>query len=394
MTDKAQGANSTRIIHNRRHRDAFGSPYSPVYNTTTYQFPNTAALLDVIEGREDGYLYTRWGTNPTIRELEQGLAALENAEEALAFASGMAAISATLLAHGRKGIVCIGDLYGGTQELLVNHCQPLGIPVTFLLAAESDQLEQALSEPGMLVFCETPANPTLAILDIRRLAQRAHQQGALLAVDNTFASPINQRPLELGADLVVHSATKYLGGHSDLTAGALMAPAALVKPVAAWRKNLGQLLSPETAALLSRSLRTLPVRIRQHNDNAMIVAHAMEQNPKVKRVLYPGLAGFPDHTLAAGQMDGFGGMLTIELEADRTQTAAVADQLEVFLLATSLGGVESLVSQPCATSHHAIGQEERHRRGISDGMLRLSVGLEQAEDLVADLQQAIDAVLL
>lgn len=381
--------NTTRIIHNRRHQDVFGSPYSPVYNTTTYRFPDTDALLDVIEGREDGYLYTRWGTNPTIRELEQGLAALENAEDALAFASGMAAISATLLAHGRNGIVCVGDLYGGTQELLINHCQPLGIPVTFLLQQELDQLESVLTKPGMLVFCETPANPTLAILDIRDLSDRAHQQGALLAVDNTFASPANQRPLELGADLTVHSATKYLGGHSDLTAGALMASEALVKDVARWRKNLGQLLSPETAALLSRSLRTLPVRIRQHNENALAVARAMEAHPKVKRVLYPGLETFPGHNLAASQMNGFGGMLTIELDADRDQAAAIADRLEVFLLATSLGGVESLVSQPCATSHHALGEEERDRRGISDGMLRLSVGLEDAKDLIDDLTQAI-----
>ena len=393
MTREPKWTDTTRIIHSRRHKDAFGSPYSPVYNTTTYRFPDTDALLDVIEGREDGYLYTRWGTNPTIRELEQGLAALERAEDALAFASGMAAISATLLAHGRRGIVCIGDLYGGTQELLINHCQPLGIPVTFLLEQGLDQLEDILTEPDMLVFCETPANPTLAILDIRDLARRAHDRGALLTVDNTFASPINQRPLELGADLVIHSATKYLGGHSDLTAGALMASKALVKDVAAWRKNLGQLLSPETAALLSRSLRTLPVRVRQHNDNALAVAQAMASHPKVKRALYPGLEQFPGHSLAASQMDGFGGMVTIELDADQAQAAAVADRLQVFLLATSLGGVESLVSQPCATSHHAIGAEERARRGITDGMLRLSVGLEDAADLVADLRQAIDSVL-
>ncbi|MFC4259212.1 trans-sulfuration enzyme family protein [Marinobacter lacisalsi] len=387
-TDHKYG-NATRIIHNRRHQDPFGSPYSPVYNTTTYRFADTEALLDVIEGREDGYLYTRWGTNPTIRELEQGLAALESAGAALAFASGMAAISATLLAHGRKGIVCMGDLYGGTQNLLVNHCQPLGIPVTFLRAHELDQLDAALVEPGMLVFCETPANPTLAILDIHDLARRAHSRGALLAVDNTFASPINQRPLELGADLVLHSATKYLGGHSDLTAGALMTSEPLAKQVAAWRKNLGQLLSPETAALLSRSLRTLPARIRQHNENALALAKAMETHPAVNRVLYPGLETFPGHALAARQMAGFGGMLTIELAASRKQTAAVADRLKVFLLATSLGGVESLVSQPCATSHHGISPQERARQGITDGMLRLSVGLEDASDLINDLEQAL-----
>ncbi|SFM78499.1 trans-sulfuration enzyme family protein [Marinobacter pelagius] len=386
--DNTQGP-ATGIIHNRHHRDSFGSPYSPVYNTTTYQFENTEALLDVIEDRAPGHLYTRWGTNPSIEELEQGLARLENAEAALAFASGMAAISATLLAHGRKGIVCVGDLYGGTQELLVNHCQALGIPVHFLFKEEVGQLTNTLGEPGKLVYFETPANPNLAILDVAGIARIAHQHGALVAVDNTFASPINQQPLELGADLVLHSATKYLGGHSDLTAGALMTSAELAAAVVPWRKNLGQLLAPETAALLSRSLRTLPVRIRQHNENAMAVAQAMEKHPKVRRVLYPGLPGFADHELAARQMKGFGGMVTIEVDGDRAASTAVADNLRLFLLATSLGGVESLVSQPCATSHHGLSPEERLKRGITDGMLRLSIGLEDSEDLIADLNQAL-----
>ena len=389
MTTPDNQGPATRIIHNRRHKDAFGSPYSPVYNTTTYRFENTADLLDVIEGRSDGNLYTRWGTNPSIQELEQGLARLENAEAALGFASGMAAISATLLAHGRSGIVCVGDLYGGTQELLKNHCRALGIPVTFLFREEQDRLAETLNEPGKLVYFETPANPNMAILDIRAIAETAHQHGALVAVDNTFASPINQKPLELGADLVLHSATKYLGGHSDLTAGALMTSASLAKPVVAWRKNLGQLIAPETAALLSRSLRTLPLRVRQHNENAMAVAQAMEQHPKITKVHYPGLPSFEGHELAKRQMTGFGGMLSIEVKGGQQAAEKVADSLNVFLLATSLGGVESLVSQPSATSHHGLSREERLKRGIGDGMLRLSVGLEDAEDLIADLNQAL-----
>jgi cystathionine gamma-synthase len=380
---------ATRIIHNRRHHDQHGSPYSPVYNTTTYRFENTQALLDVIGKRTEGNLYTRWGTNPTIQELEQGLAALENAEEGLAFASGMAAISATLLAHGRKGIVCVGDLYGGTQEFLINHCQALGIPVTFLFREQQDELASHLSEPGKLVYFETPANPNMRLLDIRKLAETAHQHQALVAVDNTFASPINQKPLDLGADLSLHSASKYLGGHSDITAGALMTRQALAEPVAAWRKNLGQLIAPETAALLSRSLRTLPVRIRQHNENALAVAQAMEKHPKVSKVHYPGLPSFDDHELAKQQMTGFGGMLSIEVAGGREAAATVADNLKVFLLATSLGGVESLVSQPSATSHYGLSPEEREKRGIGEGMLRLSVGLEDAEDLIEDLQQAL-----
>lgn len=380
---------ATQIIHNRRHKDSLGSPYSPVYNTTTYRFADTTALQEVIEGRTPGNLYTRWGSNPTIQELEQGLAGLEDAEDALAFASGMAAISASLFAHGCHGIVCLGDLYGGTQEFLTKHLEPLGISVTFLLQDEFDQLAGALNKPGMLVYCETPANPTLGILDITKVAQQAHAKGALLAVDNTFASPINQRPLALGADLSIHSASKFLGGHSDLTAGAVMASAEHILPIAKWRKNLGQILAPETAAMLSRSLRTLPVRVRQHNENAMAVARSMANHPAIKRVLYPGLPDFPGHQLAAQQMDGFGGVLTLEIKGGREQAARVADSLKIILLATSLGGVESLVSQPCATSHHGISREERERRGITDSMLRLSVGLEDADDLIADLKQAL-----
>ena len=387
---RSEQGKATQIIHNRRHKDSFGSPYSPVYNTTTYRFPDTASLLDVIEGRTPGNLYTRWGSNPSIRELEQGLACLEEAEDALAFASGMAAISASLFAHGRNGIVCVGDLYGGTQELLTKNFQPLGIPVTFLLQHNPEQLASALSNPGMLVYCETPANPTLAILDIQNLAEQAHARGALLAVDNTFASPINQRPLALDADLTIHSASKFLGGHSDITAGAVMASAKRIKPIALWRKNLGQILAPETAALLSRSLRTLPVRVRQHNENAMKVANAMADHPVIEQVLYPGLPSFPGHASATRQMNGFGGVLTIEIKGGREQAAKVADSLKVFLLATSLGGVESLVSQPCNTSHHSISREDRERRGITDGMLRLSIGLEDASDLIADLNQALN----
>ncbi|CBL46458.1 Cystathionine beta-lyase [gamma proteobacterium HdN1] len=388
MTDSSPKGVSTRIIHNRRDHHDCNSPYTPIYNTTTYRFANTRELLDTIEGRHSGYLYTRWGGNPTIRELEQGLAQLEQAEGALAFAAGMAAISATLFAHGRKGIVCVGDLYGGAQQLMTQHLSPLGIAVRFLRYEEIPQLGSHLSE-GMLVYCESPANPTLRLLDLAALAATAHQHGALLAIDNTFASPINQQPLALGADLVLHSASKYLSGHSDITAGAVMASAALLKPIASWRTSLGQIISPEAASLLSRSIRTLSLRVRQHNANALAVAKAMEAHPRISRVLYPGLTSFPDHTLACQQMKGFGGMLTIEVKGGREAAEKVADHLQVFLLATSLGGVESLVSQPVATSHHSLPPEEWARQGITGGMLRLSVGLEDVDDLIADLHQAL-----
>lgn len=327
--------------------------------------------------------------NPTIQALEAKLAAIEGAEAALAFSSGMAAESALFLAHGRGGIVCLGDAYGGTLELLSTQLPTLGIPGYFLLGDELDALPSVLKRGASLVFFETPTNPALELFDIEAISKIAHAHGAFVAVDNTFASPVNQNPLALGADFVVHSATKYLGGHSDLTAGALMGRKDLVMPVSSWRKNLGQTIAPEVAALLARSLRTLSVRVERQNETAMKIAQAMQAHPGIERVLYPGLRDFPGHELARRQMKGFGGMLTIEVKGGGETATRVADALRLFALAPSLGGVESLVTQPCTTTHHGLPAEERARRGISDAMLRLSVGLEDADDLIADLEQAL-----
>src|SRR3990167_4917491 len=324
MTESSKQGLSTRTIHGHSFKDAHGSPHLPVYDTTTFAFKSTADLLDVVDGRKPGSLYTRYGLNPSIFAIEETLASLEGAEMAWSFCSGMAAETALFLTHGREGIVCIGDAYG-----------------------------------------------------------------ARVAVDNTFASPVNQRPLELGADFVVHSATKYLGGHSDLTAGVLMGSKELLMPVWGWRKNLGSMITPATASLLARSLRTLVVRVRQQNESAQRIAEAMDRHPKVSRVYFPGLPEFPGHALAKDQMYGFGGMLTIEVAGNGEDATRVADRLKLFALAPSLGGAESLVTQPCTTTHHGLTTEERARRGISDAMLRLSVGLEDAEDLIADLEQAL-----
>jgi cystathionine gamma-synthase len=380
---------ATRCVHAGELPDAHGSPHTPVYTTTTFAFPSTGAILDVVEGRAARSLYTRYGLNPTIQSLEAKLAAIEGAEAALAFASGMAAEAALFLAHGRAGIVCIGDAYGGTLELIGQQLPLLGIPTHLLLGSELDRLDDLLAGGARLIFLETPSNPTLEVFDVAEIAARAHARGALLVVDNTFASPVNQQPLALGADLVVHSATKYLGGHSDITAGALMGPKALVDAVWPWRKNLGQTPAPETAALLARSLRTLVVRVRQQNATALAVAQAMASHPRVARVLYPGLPSFPGHALAARQMAGFGGMLTIEVAADGAAASAVVDRLKLFAIAPSLGGVESLATQPVTTTHHGLDPEERARRGITDSMIRLSIGLEDAQDLIDDLHQAL-----
>jgi cystathionine beta-lyase/cystathionine gamma-synthase len=382
---------ATRCVHAGELDDAHGSPHTPIYTTTTFRFASTQQLLDVVDGRRPGSLYTRYGLNPTIQSLEGKLAALENAEMAWAFCSGMAAEAALFLAHGRKGIVCLGDAYGGTMELLAAQLPLLGIPTHLLLGRELARLEDLLKRGIGLVFFETPTNPTLEIFDIRAVSELAHRHGALVAVDNTFASPVNQQPLALGADFAVHSCTKYLGGHSDLTAGALMGRRELLLPVWNWRKNLGSMIAPEVAAQLARSIRTLPLRVRRQNATAQAIAEAMRAHPRVSRVLHPGLADFPGHALAQRQMSGFGGMLTIEVAGSGEDATRAADRLKLFALAPSLGGVESLVTQPCTTTHHGLTPEERTRRGISDSMLRLSVGLEDVEDLIADLNQALES---
>ena len=389
MSEISKQGLSTRTIHGHSLKDAHGSPHLPVYDTTTFAFKSTADLLDVVDGRKPGSLYTRYGLNPSIFAIEETLASLEGAEMAWSFCSGMAAETALFLTHGREGIVCIGDAYGGTLELLADQLPLLGIKTHLILGNELDKLDALLSGGGKLVFFETPTNPTLELLDIRAISAKAHANGCLVAIDNTFASPVNQRPLELGADFVIHSATKYLGGHSDLTAGALMGSKELLMPVWNWRKNLGSMIAPGTASLLARSLRTLVVRVRQQNESAQRVAEAMERHAKVSRVYYPGLVDFPGHTLAKGQMYGFGGMLSIEVAGGGEDATRVADQLKLFALAPSLGGAESLVTQPCTTTHHGLTAEERARRGISDAMLRLSVGLEDADDLIADMEQAL-----
>ena len=388
VMDEKRGL-STLCVHGGELKDVHGAPHTPLYDTTTFAFDSTADLLDVVEGRKSGALYTRYGLNPTIQSLEAKLALLEGAQSALAFGSGMAATAALFLAHGREGIVCVGDAYGGTLDLLEKQLPLLGIPTELLLTQEMGRLATLLGGSKKLVFFETPTNPALEIIDIRHVASLAHDCGALVAVDNTFASPANQRPLAWGADIVVHSATKYLGGHSDLTAGALMGSEALLAPIRAWRSNFGQTIAAETAQLLARSLRTLVVRVERHNENAAAVARALRGHERVRAVFFPGLEDHPGHEVARRQMRGFGGMVTVDVRGNAADAAQVVDRLRLIKIAPSLGGVESLATQPMTTTHHGLSATERARRGITDTMIRLSIGLEDRDDLVSDLRQAL-----
>ena len=383
---------STRCVHAGETLDAEGAIHMPLYNHSTFGFKNTRALLDVVEGRNPkGNLYTRYGLNPTIRALEEKCASLEGGEGCLVFGSGMAAEAATFLAHCNAGdhILCIGDVYGGTFELLKDNLPTLGIETTFMLGHEVAHLPERIQGNTRIVFFETPTNPNLEVLDIQTIARMARPKQVLTVVDNTFASPINQQPLGLGADLVIHSATKYLGGHSDLTGGLVVGDRELLGPISLWRKNLGQMMAPEVAFLLARSIRTLFVRVQAQNRSALRVDEFLQGHRKVLQVHYPGLPDFPGHEVARRQMDGFGGMLSFVYDGDAEATAAMVDRLQLFSIAPSLGGVESLVTQPITTTHHGMSPEERSRRGIADGMVRLSIGLEDADDLIGDLAQAM-----
>ncbi len=389
--DKNQGL-STRCVHTGEINDQFGAPHTPLYNTSTFVFPDTQSLVDVVQGNRPGSLYTRYGMHPNIKTLEAKLAALENAEAALSFGSGMAAEAATFLALGRKGVVCIGDVYGGTFELLDSQLRSLGVPIHFLLGSELDKLEGVLKEDIGLVYFETPTNPTLEIFDIEKISSLAHEYGSLVCIDNTFATPINQNPIALGANIVVHSATKYLGGHSDITAGAVMGRQELINEIIPWRKNLGQVPAPEVASLLCRSIRSLVIRIERQNATAHEVAEALDGLAGIKRVLYPGLTSLEGHEIARKQMNGFGGMLTIEIDADYETTTRVADQLKLIRIGPSLGGAESLCTQPVTTTHSGLTEEERHRRGITPSMIRFSFGFEDPADLIADIKQALESM--
>lgn len=389
MSENKKGI-STRCVHEGEITDQFGSPHTPIYQTSTFVFPTTKDIIDTVQGKKPGPLYTRYGLNPNIMVLEKKLASLEGAEAALVFGSGMAAEAATFFAHGKNGVVCIGDAYGGTMELLDSQLRSLGFEVHFLLGSQFDQLEDILKQGVGMVYFETPTNPVLEIFDIEEISKLAHRYGALVCIDNTFATPVNQNPLSLGADLVVHSATKYLGGHSDITAGVAMGSAELIEQIIPWRKNLGQVPAPEVAALLARSVRSLVLRVERQNDSAFRIAKDLQGHPRIKRVLYPGLEDLPGHEIAAKQMTGFGGMFTLELDADFEETARFADRLKIVRIGPSLGGAESLCTQPVTTTHSGLTDEERERRGITSSMVRFSVGFEEPEDLIADIRQALE----
>jgi len=339
-------------------------------------------------------LYTRYGNNPLQLQVAQKLAMLEGAEAGLVLGSGMAAVAMTLLTLTQAGdhIVASSHLYGATRALLEKELPRRGVTTTFVDPAESREWRLAMRKRTRLLYLETPTNPTLRIFDPEPVAQLAQEMGVLVVMDATFATPINMRPVEMGVDVVVHSATKYLGGHSDLIAGAVCGPAEVVEEITQTARLYGPAADPHMVWLLDRGLRTLELRVQRHNENAMAVAEFLAGHEGVEAVFYPGLPDHPDHRLATRIMSGFGGMVSFVLQGGGKAANRFMRRLELVAVAPSLGGVETLVSQPRYTSHASLSTRERVALGIPDGFVRLSVGIETVEDLLRDLEQALEAV--
>jgi cystathionine beta-lyase/cystathionine gamma-synthase len=374
---------STRAIHAGQPPDpATGAVVTPIYQTSTYA--QTAV------GKHKGYEYSRTA-NPTRTALEACIAALEGGAHGLAFASGMAAESTVMQLLGPKDhTVAVDDLYGGTYRLFKRVLEPMGLTFTFVDGARTDAVEAAMTDATRLVWLESPTNPLLKIVDIGSIARIAHARGAMVVVDNTFMSPYFQRPLSLGADLVVHSATKFLGGHSDVIAGVIaLNRTDLYERLAFLQNALGAVPGPLDAWLVLRGLKTLAVRMREHERNAGQVAAFLRGHRAVERVHYPGLSDHPQHALARTQMSGFGAVISFEVGGGLERARQVVERTQLFTLAESLGGVESLIELPAAMTHASIPAEVRRASGVADGLVRISVGIEDVADLIADLDRAL-----
>jgi cystathionine beta-lyase/cystathionine gamma-synthase len=364
---------------------------TPIYQTSTFEVTDNDQQL---RATPTDMFYTRYG-NPTQTVAERAIAELEGTERALLFASGMCAITTSILALLKSGdhIIAQRDIYGGASKFLGQWLPKLGIQTTFVDTTEYEQHERAVQPNTRLLYLESPTNPTTRIVDLKRAAGLAKKHDLVTMIDSTFASPINSRPAEFGIDLVMHSATKYFGGHSDLIAGALAGRASLLENIHATRTTLGGCIDPHAAWLLLRGIKTLVVRVERQNENALRVAQFLAQHPNVRRVHYPFLEGHPQRALAMEQMRGGGGIVSFEVEGTGEDARKLSEALHLFTLAPSLGGVDSLVSIPVLTSHAMVPAEHRQKMGVTEQMIRLSVGIEHADDLIADLEQALARVV-
>ena len=388
---------STRAVHAG---EAGAKPHhsltTPIFQTSTFTFDDTADMVDYQEANSAGrhttrLEYGRYG-NPTVAVVERKIADLENGEAALLFSSGMAAVTMslfTLLSSGTH-VIMTDDCYRRTRQFVTKYLSRYGVHATQVPAGDYQALEEAIRPETRLIFSESPTNPRLRVADVPRLVALARQHELLTMIDSTFATPVNMRPLELGVDLVLHSATKYLGGHNDLLAGVVVASEEMIARLREGQGVVGAICDPHTAYLLLRGLKTLGLRVARHNESGMRVARFLEQHPRVSRVYYPGLPSHPDYAIAHDLMSGFGGVISFELDADLEATGRFIDALRIPYIGPSFGGTEGLVEQVALSSYYELSSEERAAIGIPDSLVRLGVGIEDVHDLIADLGQALD----
>ncbi len=382
---------STRSIHAGEKKTETGAMITPIYQTAPFIFRDAAHAARLMSGKEKGYIYSR-GANPTTEVLEEKIADLEGGEAALAQASGMAAISTVLLTSVKAGDHVIADevIYGGSYDLFKD-IQKFGVNVSFVDTSDLNIVENAFKPGTKLVFFETPANPTMKLTDIKAVSDIAHEKGADVIVDNTFMTPYFQRPLSLGADVVVHSATKYLNGHGDTIGGLITGSNEFITRARHSAKNIGGAMSPFNAWLITRGMKTLVVRMDRHSSNALAVARSLEGHEKIERVIYPGLDSFPQKDIAEKQMDGSGGMIAFILE-NAEDVPLFLNSLKICILAVSLGETATLIQHPASMTHAVIPREKRIKYGINDGLIRLSVGLEDSGDIISDIEQALEHI--
>jgi cystathionine beta-lyase/cystathionine gamma-synthase len=384
---------STLAIHGDLKDKQFRSVVYPIYQTSTFAVEKTDDYQKFIDEVDDFYIYSRYG-NPTVKEVEKRLALIENADDSILFSSGMAAITTTILSHVQSGdeIISLSSIYGVTYRFFRDYLPKFGVKVKFFQVEKVDEIEKLISPKTKLIYFETPVNPTTRIVDIEKIVKFAKREDLTTIIDNTFATPINQNPIDFGVDIVIHSATKYLSGHSDLILGCVMSSRERIERIRKFKNVFGGNPDPHQAFLLGRSLKTLELRVKRQNENALKLAEFLSSHRKIRKVLYPGLKNHPEHELAKKQMSGFGGMLSFEIDGDLGRTKKFCDSLKVALNATSLGSVETLVSIPVLTSHVGMKKDELERAGISESMVRVSVGIENIEDIVWDFEQALNQI--
>ncbi|MFC2078435.1 trans-sulfuration enzyme family protein [Candidatus Bipolaricaulota bacterium] len=387
---------ATNVVHAGEGKDKpYGAVTMPIVQTSTYSFANTGEIVEFLGEKEAGDPnrrdeYGRY-SNPTQTAAERKIATLEGGERALLFATGMSAISTVFLALLSQGdhIVIASATYRQTRNLVLDHLSRWGIEVSFLADGSAQELEQVLRPNTKLIFFESPTNPYLRVIDLDHVSEVARRHGILTAIDGTFATPVNLRPLEHGIDLVIHSATKYLAGHNDLLAGAVVGSQSQLEAIETLRGVLGGVGSPHDAYLLLRGLKTLDLRVRKQNDSGQRIAEYLSGHPRIRAVHYPGLGSHPDHAIAVRQMAGFGGVVSFEIDGDKDETGRVIDHLRIPYIGPTLGGVESIAQQQALFI--SLDPEERAASGISDNLIRYAAGIEDPVDLIADLEQALEA---